>query len=138
MYKNSPKVSNYLYLHRREQLTKKETFLGIWNMRVLRTDQQQNEFTNYTVSTRDAEPRHFWSAPAPAPGQHSGSGLRLRLRVKLFGGSGSGSGSGQNVPAPAAPAPAPAPMIESSHEPKPAIRFSKMPKSKYGFLLTCP
>ena len=25
---------------------------------------------------RDAEPRHFWSAPAPAPalGQHSGSG----------------------------------------------------------------
>ena len=61
-------------------------------------------------------------------GSGSGSGeafrlrLRLRLRVKLFGGSGSGSGSGQNVPAPTAPAP----MIESSHEPKPTIRFSKM------------
>ena len=62
----------------------------------------------------------------------SGSGaafrLRLRLRVKLPG----GSGSGQNVPAPAAPAsaPAPAPMIKSSYEPKPAIRFSKMPNVK--------
>ena len=61
-------------------------------------------------------------------GSGSGSGaafrLRLRFRVKLFGGS--GSGSGQNVPGPVAPAPAPAPMIESSHESKPAIRFSKM------------
>ena len=59
-------------------------------------------------------------------GSDSGSGaaFRLRLRVKLFG----GSGSGQNVPAPAAPAPAP--MIESSHEPKPAIRYSKMPNVK--------
>ena len=69
-------------------------------------------------------------------GSGSGSGaafrlrLRLRLRVKLFGGSGSGSGSGQNVPAPAAPAPAPALMIESSHESKPAIRFSKMSNVK--------
>ena len=62
----------------------------------------------------------------------SGSGaafrlrLRLRFRVKLFG----GSGSEQNVPAPAVPAPAPAPMIKSSYEPKPAIRFSKMPNVK--------
>ena len=73
-------------------------------------------------------------------GSGSGSGaafrlwLRLRLRVKLFG----GSGSGQNVPAPAAPAPAPAPMVKSSYEPKPAIRFSKMPNVKYDFLLTWP
>ena len=66
-------------------------------------------------------------APAPAPSKtvrRLRLRLRLRLRVKLFG------GSGQNVPAPAAPAPAPAPMIKSSYEPKPAIRFSKMPNVK--------
>ena len=33
-------------------------------------------FIQWRVLTRDAEPWHFWlaPAPAPAPGKHSGSG----------------------------------------------------------------
>ena len=60
-------------------------------------------------------------APAPAP---SKTVRRLRLRLRLRAKC---TGSG-------APAPAPAPMIESSHEPKPAIRFSKMPNVKIWLL----
>ena len=33
-----------------------------------------SKWRNERVPIRDAEPWHFWSAPAPAPGKYSGSG----------------------------------------------------------------